>query len=77
MGGLPLPTDCFLRQYDVCKVVDSRKVWASPDRGRFYTWDSAHGEIEVFDRRGKHIAVVDPISGNVIKPAVEGRKINV
>jgi len=42
-----------------------------------YTWDSLHGEIEVFNKRGKHIGVVDAVSGELIKDAVKGRSIDV
>jgi len=35
-----------------------------------------HGEIEVFNRRGRHIGVLDPL-GRPIKDAVKGRRIDV
>jgi hypothetical protein len=41
-----------------------------------FTWDSLHGEIEVYNGRGKHLGVMDA-NGKVIKTAVEGRKIDV
>lgn len=39
-------------------------------------WDGLHGKIEVYNKRGYHIMVLDPY-GNKIKDAVRGRKINV
>lgn len=42
----------------------------------FHTWDSLHGELEVFNKNGLHLGVVCPITGVVIKPAVRGRRIN-
>ena len=42
---------------------------------RFYSWDYLHNEIEVFDRFGKHIGVMDPTTGEMIKGAVKGRRI--
>ena len=42
-----------------------------------YTWDSLHGEIEVFDRRGHHLGAAHPVSGVLFKGAVKGRKIDV
>jgi hypothetical protein len=42
---------------------------------RFYSWDGEHnGEVEVWDRRGKHLGVNNPQTGEQIKPAVKGRK---
>ena len=38
--------------------------------------DEFHGEIEVFNKRGWHIMVLDS-EGNYIKDAVKGRRINV
>lgn len=47
------------------------------DKKRLYTWDAFHGEIEVFNKRGRHIAVLDAVTGENIKDAVKGRKIEV
>jgi len=56
---------------------DGQKLWRSQDKERYYTWDALHGEIEVFNKRGKHLGVLDAINGTMIKAAVRGRKINV
>ena len=43
---------------------------------QFYEWDFEHGgEIEVYDLNGKHLGVMDPNTGQFIKPADPGRKI--
>jgi hypothetical protein len=42
-----------------------------------YTWDEVHGEIEVYNARGKHLGVLDPITGALIKDAVPGRRVDV
>jgi hypothetical protein len=42
---------------------------------RYYTWDYLHSEIEVFDRRGKHLGAIGALTGEFIKSAVEGRRI--
>jgi hypothetical protein len=42
-----------------------------------YTWDSLHGEVEVFTPRGDHKGVVDGVTGAWIKPARRGKKIGV
>jgi Cytotoxic len=57
--------------------VCGNKLWRSKCGKRYFTWDSLHGEIEVFNKRGKHLGVLDAVSGNLIKNAVEGRSIDV
>ena len=42
-----------------------------------YEWDHAHNDIEVYDSNGKHLGSMDPITGEMYKPAVKGRKIEV
>lgn len=44
---------------------------------KYYSWDNLHNEIEVFDRFGKHLGVMDPTTGQMIKSAVKGRSINI
>jgi hypothetical protein len=41
------------------------------------TWDSLHGEIEAYDRFGRHVGARDAITGDWIKNAVRGRWIDV
>ncbi|WP_411674891.1 colicin E3/pyocin S6 family cytotoxin [Bacillus velezensis] len=36
-----------------------------------------HGEIEIFNKQGRHLGSAEPIFGELIKPAVKGRKLNV
>lgn len=75
-----MPNGCFLLQrgdVEYFGMRDSRKVWRSRVESRFYTWDSLHGEVEAYDRRGRHVAVLDAFSGKKIKTAEPGRKINV
>ena len=59
------------------KVDSGRKVWKSSDGKRLYTWDELHGEIEVFNARGKHMGSADKVTGEIFKEAVKGRKLNV
>ena len=42
---------------------------------KYYSWDNLHNEIEVFDHLGKHLGAMDPSTGDMIKPAVSGRRI--
>jgi hypothetical protein len=57
--------------------VKGQKRWRSADGERIYTWDSLHGEIEVYNKRGKHLGALDGVSGQFIKDAVRGRKIDI
>ena len=42
-----------------------------------FTWDELHGEVEVFNLRGRHLGAMDPLSRDLIKDAVPGRRIDV
>ena len=77
MSGVPRPKPCYLDDLKGFKVIDGRKVWANDDGSRLYTWDSMHGEIEVFNNRGYHLGVLDAVNGQLIKPAVKGRRLDV
>jgi RHS repeat-associated protein len=43
---------------------------------QYYEWDHTHNDIEVYDSVGKHLGTMDPSKGEIIKPAVPGRKID-
>lgn len=77
MGGIPLPKPCFLDNLEVFGIRNKKKIWRSEDGIFFYSWDSLHGEIEVFNKRGRHMGSLDAKGGEYIKDAVKGRKINV
>lgn len=76
MGGIPIPKPSFLDECESLGAFNNQKRWRSKDGKRLYTWDSLHGEIEVFNIRGKHLGVLN-IKGDLIKDAVKGRKIEV
>ncbi|UBH14200.1 hypothetical protein LAU43_00170 [Macrococcus armenti] len=44
---------------------------------KYYEWDNTHKEIEVYNSKGVHIGFMDPLTGQMTKPAVKGRKIKV
>jgi hypothetical protein len=56
--------------------VHGGRRWRSRDGRRLYEWDDLHGEIEVYNRRGKHLGVLDA-AGVLISGAVPGRAIDV
>jgi len=47
------------------------------DGKHLLTRDGLHGEIEAFDTRGRHIAVLDSVTGVRIRGPVRGRWIDV
>jgi Cytotoxic len=65
---------------DLCvrlKTINGERRWRNTARNRIYTWDSLHGEIEVYNTRGVHLGVLDSLSGLPVKAAVKGRRIDV
>jgi hypothetical protein len=77
VSGKAKPTPCYLDSFDVWKIVHGRKIWRSADGKRLYTWDSLHGEIEVYTARGRHLGAIDAVDGKLVKTAEKGRKISV
>ena len=76
MGAKPIPKQSYLDDCILIGAVNGQKRWKSKDGKRLYTWDSLHGEIEVFNVRGRHLGVLNS-GGIFIKEAVKGRKIDV
>ncbi len=74
MAYIHPPRPCFLDRLTKHRVLGGKQVYRDDDR--YYVWDGFHGEIEVYDKRGRHILVLDP-NGNPIKEAVRGRRIDV
>lgn len=54
---------------------NGRKTSGSGKNKKYYEWDNTHKEIEVYNSKGVHIGVMDPLTGQMIKPAVKGRRI--
>lgn len=78
MGHIILPKPNYLDSNCIyLKVVAGRKVWRSKDGKRYYTWDELHGEIEIFNKRGRHLGSADYLSGKIIKDQVKGRRLDV
>lgn len=69
----PKPTPCFIDQFEFYKVIGGRKVYRGKDR--YYSWDELHGEIEVFNKRGYHLGVLDAVTGDWVKDAKRGRRL--
>jgi len=68
--------DCFLKDQTRISFhgnFKGRKVYRNSDGSRFYTYDYTHNEVEVYNKRGVHIGVVDPVTEEYIKGAIKGR----
>ena len=76
MGRVPIPKPSFLDGCEYLGYILGERRWLSPD-GRILTWDGLHGEIESYDRRGRHIAVLNALTGDPIKRPRRGRRIGV
>lgn len=76
MGRLPIPKPSFLDRCVYLGYIYGERRWRDID-GQLYTWDARHGELEVFDSRGKHLGAAEPLNGTMIKPTRKGRKISV
>ena len=76
MTGKPKPSPCFLDEQEKYLVSGGQQVWISTDRERLFTWDSLHGEIEAFNKRGVHLGSLDAVTGVYIKDPVKGRRLD-
>jgi hypothetical protein len=76
VGGVPIPKTSILDNYKVVRIEAGRKVFKDESEDIFYTWDALHGELEVFNKKGHHLGVAYPLTGQIIKPAVKGRRIS-
>jgi len=72
-----IPKPSILDEFEFIGAVDGVRRWRSAGSKRIYTWDALHGEVEVFDKRGRHLGALHPISGTWVKEAVRGRRIDV
>lgn len=75
MGGLPRPIPSIIDNFQVVGIEGGKKIYRDETENLFYTWDSMHGEFEVFNKRGRHLGAACPSTGVLVKPPVKGRKI--
>jgi len=73
----PILRPSILDRFESLGGRHGERRWRSHGGKRLYTWDSVHGEVEVFNSRGKHLGTMDPLTGEMVKPAVPGRTIDV
>ena len=60
---------------DLASAGNGRKTSGSGSGKRYYEWDYTQNDIEQYDRRGNHLGSIDPITGELYKPPVPGRRI--
>jgi hypothetical protein len=72
-----IPRPSILDGFEYLGAFSGERRWRSDGGRRLYTWDSLHGEVEVFNARGKHLGALEPVTGAWVKPAVPGRTIDV
>ena len=72
----PIAHGQFVSGLRPIKSKSHRKRWVDDDEN-IYEWDSRHCELERHDSHGKHSGVVDPESGERIRPSIPGRWIEV
>lgn len=61
---------------DFQNVGNGRKTNGLSGRNKqYYEWDYTHNDIEVYNHRGQHIGSMDPVTGEIYKPAVFKRDI--
>lgn len=70
------PDSEFIRSLTRVRAREREPRWKSED-GRIFIWDGLHGELEMYNKRGKHLGVVNPETGAMMKGAVQGRNIDV
>ncbi|MGH7111919.1 MAG: colicin E3/pyocin S6 family cytotoxin [Stellaceae bacterium] len=73
----PIPRPSILDEFEYLGAPHSERRRRSDGGKRLYTWDALHGEVEVFNGWGRRLGSMDPIIGEMIKPAVPGRTIDV
>jgi hypothetical protein len=71
----PIPKPSILDQFEFLGSFGGERRWRSHDGRRLYTWDALHGEVEVFNSRGKHLGALDPKTGILISPPSPGGRL--
>ncbi len=75
-GGYDRQSNPSKADSPVWKDLKSAGNGVKTDGKRFYEWDYTHNDIEVYNKRGEHLGSMNPVTGDMYKPAVPGRKLN-
>ncbi|MCC2608001.1 colicin E3/pyocin S6 family cytotoxin [Planctobacterium marinum] len=76
MGGIPIPKRGYITALSKIGIESGRILFKDELEGIFFTWDSLHGELEVFNKRGIHLGTVNAETGLWTGKAVKGRRIS-
>jgi hypothetical protein len=71
------PDSGFIQGLRRTRRFEREPRWLSERGDRIYVWDGFHGHLEVYNKRGLHLGVADPLTGAMIASAVPGRSIDV
>lgn len=71
MGGKPRPDPSIVSGMKVAFVEGGSKYYFDAIELRYYSWDSLHGEFDVFDRRGFHLGSVCPDTGTALQGEID------
>ena len=77
VGRKPIPGPGFLDTCEYLGYIYGERRWRDRRADVLYTWDALHGEIEIYNLRGRHLGAGDPMTGERVKPARKGRYIRV
>jgi hypothetical protein len=72
-----VPDSEFIKDLEYLGAQGGRRRYRDRNHDRIYEWDSLHGELEVYNNRGRHLGVAEAETGEMIKDAVRGRRIDV
>lgn len=54
-----------------------RKMSGQGNKKKYYEWDHTHNDIEVYNKKGQHLGSMNPTTGEMYKPPVPGRTIDI
>ena len=77
MSPVSRPEGDFLSRQERIGRKKGPARWRNGDGTRLYEWDALHGHVEIYNKRGRHVGVGDPMTGVQIGVAVRGRTIDV
>ena len=76
-AGTWVHNECTTATSPIWRALNPWRGKTKTDGSRYFQWDYTHNNIEVYNRRGQHIGIMDPVTGAMIGPRVVGRTINV
>jgi hypothetical protein len=66
----------FVKGLKRLKNKSRRRRWKG-QKGQIFEEDSRHADLEKYNARGRHEGSVDPETGEIIKPPIKGRRIEI